>query len=88
MQRRPSTDANANAELHERVDAVIETIRPAAQKDGGDIELVRVGEDGVVYIRLHGACIDCPSSELTLTMGVERTLREQIPEILRVQREE
>lgn len=88
MQRRSSTDATTNAQLHERVDAVVETIRPAAQKDGGDIELVRVDDEGVVYIRLHGACIDCPSSELTLTMGVERTLREAIPEILRVERVE
>jgi Fe-S cluster biogenesis protein NfuA len=52
--------------------------------DGGDLELVDVGADGVVHVRLHGACIGCPSSAITLTMGIERNLKDQIPEVTRV----
>ena len=54
------------------------------QADGGDIELLKVDDDGVVTVRLHGACVGCPSSAMTLSMGIERNLREQIPEITRV----
>jgi Fe-S cluster biogenesis protein NfuA len=56
-------------------------IRPAVQADGGDIELVDVGPDNSVQIRFHGACIGCPSANMTLQMGIERHLRERIPEI-------
>lgn len=69
------------AGLKERVGEIIELIRPAVQRDGGDIELVGVSEDGVVRIRLHGACVGCPSSMMTLKMGVERNLQENIPEV-------
>ncbi len=55
-----------------------------AQADGGDIELVDIDVDGVVRVRLLGACVGCPSSAMTLTMGIERALREQIPEVKRV----
>ena len=51
------------------------------QNDGGDIELIDVSADGVVRVRLHGACIGCPSSAMTLSMGIERNLRHHIPEI-------
>jgi len=70
--------------LHGRVAAVLETIRPMVRGDGGDLELVDVGEDGVVRVRLHGACIGCPSSTMTLTLGIERNLKEQVPEVTRV----
>jgi Fe-S cluster biogenesis protein NfuA len=66
--------------LLERVQAVIDTIRPLIQADGGDIQLVGI-EDGVVQVRLHGACVSCPMSRMTLKMGVEQHLRELIPEI-------
>lgn len=59
-------------------------IRPLAIGDGGDIELVAIDEDGTVRVRLLGACVGCPSSIVTLTQGVERTIKEQVPEIRRV----
>jgi len=70
--------------LKERVQGVLNLIRPAVQADGGDIELVDVTADGVVQIRFHGACHGCPSSTMTLQMGIERNLREKIPEIKQV----
>ncbi|MEM9916255.1 MAG: NifU family protein [Planctomycetota bacterium] len=71
--------------LYERVQAVIERIRPAVQSDGGDVELVELTDEGVARIRLHGACIGCPSSSMTLHMGIERNLRERIPEVTGVE---
>jgi len=76
--------AKAASHTFEEVAAVIRQLRPAVQSDGGDIELVEVCEDGVVKVRLHGACIGCPSAALTLKMGVERTLRENVPEVTQV----
>lgn len=72
------------AELRKRVSDVLELIRPAVQADGGDIELVDIAKDGVVSIRFHGACIGCPSSNLTLQHGIEANLRQQVPEITSV----
>ena len=77
------TDQSA-ASVRERVQGVINLIRPAVQADGGDIELVDVTGDGVVQIRFHGACHGCPSSTMTLQDGIERNLRERIPEIKEV----
>jgi Fe-S cluster biogenesis protein NfuA len=68
----------------ERVQSVINLIRPAVQADGGDIELVDVTQAGVVQIRFHGACHGCPSSTMTLHMGIERNLREKVPEVTQV----
>ena len=76
--------SNANVGVRQRVQSVIDLIRPAVQADGGDIELVDVADDGVVHIRFHGACHGCPSSNLTLQMGIERNLRDQVPEVTRV----
>lgn len=67
--------------LREQVEDVIQRIRPAVQSDGGDIELIRIREDCVAEVRLHGACVGCPSSQMTLQMGVERTVREKVPQI-------
>ena len=69
----------------ELVQTVLDQIRPALQADGGDVELVDVTEDGVVKVQLQGACRGCPMSQLTLANGVERVLKEQIPEVLRVE---
>ena len=69
------------APLRERVAAVIERIRPAVQADGGDIELVDVTEAGRASIRFHGACVGCPSSAVTLYHGIERTLRDRVPDV-------
>ncbi len=79
------TSPPASADVRGRVEGVLERIRPAVQDDGGDLELVGVDEEGVVKIRLHGACVGCPSSMMTLHMGVERNLRERVPEVTRVE---
>ena len=71
--------------LRERVEAVLGRIRPAVQSDGGDVELVEITAGNVVRVRLHGACVGCPSSQMTLTMGIERTLRENVPEVVGVE---
>lgn len=70
--------------LRQRVAEVISVIRPAVQSDGGDLELVDVTADGVVSVRLHGACVGCPSAAMTLKMGIERNLREHVPEVREV----
>ena len=70
--------------VEERVAKVLESIRPGLQMDGGDIELVGVAE-GVVKVRLTGACSGCPMSAMTLQMGVERAIRREIPEVVRVE---
>ena len=69
----------------EDVQSVIEEIRPNLQADGGDIELVDVTEDGVVKVRLRGACSGCPGAAMTLKMGVERLLKKRIPEVTSVE---
>lgn len=66
------------------IERVLDNIRPAIQADGGDIELVGVTGNGVVSVRLLGACIGCPSSNMTLVMGVERNLKLSVPEVTRV----
>jgi len=69
--------------MKEKVEAVLAQIRPALQSDGGDVELVDVNE-GVVRLKLKGACAGCPMATMTLQHGIERVLREQIPEIKEV----
>ncbi len=69
----------------ESVQEALDLIRPALQADGGDVELVDVTDDGVVKVALQGACRGCPMSQLTLANGVERVLKEQIPEVVRVE---
>jgi Fe-S cluster biogenesis protein NfuA len=70
--------------MKEEVEEVIEKIRPMLQADGGDVELVGV-EDGVVKVRLKGACQGCPMSQMTLQMGIEQTLKKEIPGVKRVE---
>lgn len=71
-------------DMKDRVADIIRQLRPAVQSDGGDIELVDVDENGVVTVRLHGACIGCPSAAITLKMGVEQSLKDNIPEVSKV----
>lgn len=71
--------------IKEQVEKVLEEIRPNLQADGGDIELVDVGEDGVVKVRLKGACAGCPMSQMTLAFGVEKVLKKRIPEVTKVE---
>lgn len=70
--------------MRETVEKALEIIRPALKADGGDIELVDV-VDGVVKVRLTGACGGCPMSQMTLKMGVERVLKQQVPEVKTVE---
>ena len=70
--------------MKEKVQEVLELIRPALQADGGDVELVDVTDDGLVSVRLTGACGSCPMSTMTLKMGIERTLKEKLPEVKEV----
>lgn len=68
----------------EEVTKALETIRPALQADGGDVQLVEVTDDGVVKVKLTGACGHCPMSTMTLKMGIERTLKSQVPGVTEV----
>ena len=70
--------------MRDRVEAVINRIRPAVQMDGGDIELVDI-VGGVVRLRLVGSCHGCPSSMMTLKAGIERAIRSEVPEITSVE---
>ncbi len=70
--------------LQERVEKILDLIRPSVQSDGGDVEHVDISDEGVVRVRFLGACADCPSSEMTLKMGIERNLKEHVPEVTAV----
>lgn len=75
----------ASGAVRERIEKIIELIRPAVQSDGGDLEFVGMTADGIVQIRLHGACVGCPSSSITLATGIERNLKDYVPEVRAVQ---
>jgi len=68
-----------------QIENALNDFRPSLQADGGDVQLVEVTEEGVVRVRLQGACAGCPMSQLTLSMGIEQYLKERIPEIVRVE---
>jgi Fe-S cluster biogenesis protein NfuA len=70
--------------LKEKVQQAIDKIRPMLQRDGGDVELVDV-QDGVVTVRLRGACAGCPMSQMTLKNGIEKLLKQEVPEVISVQ---
>lgn len=70
--------------MRENVEKALEKIRPSLQADGGDIELVDV-KDGVVKVKLTGACGGCPMSQMTLKMGVERVVKQEVPEVKSVE---
>ena len=67
--------------LEDKVKAALEHVRPTLQADGGDVEFVSVSEDGVVSVKLTGACGSCPMAQMTLKMGIENYLKKEIPEI-------
>lgn len=71
--------------LREKVETSLDTVRPGLRADGGDVELVDVTDEGVVSLRLMGACRGCPMSTMTLKMGIERALQQQVPEVTRVE---
>ncbi len=70
--------------MEEKVKAALDKIRPMLQADGGDVELVEV-TDGIVKVRLQGACAGCPMSQMTLKNGIEKLLKEEIPEVKSVE---
>ena len=70
--------------MKEKVEAALNKIRPQLQMDGGDVELVGIENDGVVKVRLKGACGSCPMSQMTLKMGIERILKKEVPEVKEV----
>jgi len=69
--------------MQEKVQAVLDKVRPSLQADGGDVELIEV-KDGVVKVKLKGACAGCPMSQMTLKNGIERILKREIPEVKEV----
>jgi len=69
--------------MREKIEAALKQIRPALQADGGDVELVDVN-DGIVKLRLKGACAGCPMATMTLQHGIARVLKEQVPEVKEV----
>ena len=70
--------------MKEEVQKAINTVRPNLQADGGDVELVDVSADGVVKVKLTGACHGCPMSQMTLKMGIEKIIKQQVPGIKEV----
>jgi len=66
-----------------KIEQVFEQLRPNVQMDGGDIEFVKF-EHGVVYVKMHGACVGCPASMYTLKLGFEEALKEQVPDVMEV----
>jgi len=70
--------------MKEQVEKALEKIRPALQRDGGDVELIDVGEDGIVKVKLTGACGGCPMSQITLKQGIERVLKQEVASVKEV----
>lgn len=81
----PLPPAEAPASIRDRIESTLDTIRPALQIDGGDVEFVSLGEDGVLQLRLTGACGACPISSMTVKRGIERRIRAMVPEVSEVQ---
>jgi Fe-S cluster biogenesis protein NfuA len=71
--------------MKDEVRKVLEKVRPMLQMDGGDVELVDVSKDGVVKVKLTGACHGCPMSQMTLKHGIEMTLKKEVPSVKRVE---
>ena len=72
-------------ELKEKVEAALDKIRPVLVRDGGNVELIDVTDDGIVKVKLQGACHGCPMSQLTLKSGIERMVLKEVPEIKAVE---
>ena len=71
--------------LKERVESALNKVRPSLQADGGDVQLVDVNEEGLVKVKLMGACGGCPMSQMTLKMGIEKILKQNVPEVSSVE---
>lgn len=71
--------------MQQKVEKALAKVRPSLQADGGDVELIEVSDDGVVKVRLTGACGGCPMATMTLKAGIERVLKKEVPEVKRVE---
>ena len=71
--------------LREKVESALNKVRPSLQADGGDVQLIDVDEDGVVKLKLEGACAGCPMSMMTIKWGVENILKKEVPEVVKVE---
>lgn len=71
--------------MKQKVEKALLKVRPSLQADGGDVELIEVSEEGVVKVKLTGACGGCPMASMTLKAGIERILKEEVPEVRRVE---
>jgi len=71
-------------DLKARVEAALSKVRPSLQADGGGVDLIDAGDDGIVKVKLTGACGGCPMSQMTLKMGIERVLKQEVPEVKEV----
>jgi Fe-S cluster biogenesis protein NfuA len=71
--------------MRDKVQQALDSIRPFLQADGGDVELVDVNDEGIVFVRLTGACGGCPMSQMTLKAGIEERVKEQVPEVKSVE---
>ena len=71
--------------MKDEIQAALDLVRPQLQADGGDAEIVEITEDGIVKLRLKGACCGCPMSQMTLKMGIERVLKEKVPAVKSVE---
>jgi Fe-S cluster biogenesis protein NfuA len=78
------SQANIDQTFEEKVKDTIESLRGALQSHGGDVELVSIDEDNTVNVRLQGACQGCPGAAMTMKMGIERILKERVPEVKQV----
>jgi len=70
--------------MKEKVESALNKIRPSLRADGGDVELVEISSDGIVKVRLTGACGGCPMSQMTMKMGIEKIIKEEVPGIKEV----
>jgi Fe-S cluster biogenesis protein NfuA len=80
-----ATESVSSVDMMVRVQEVLDAVRPYLQADGGDCELIDVTPEGVVQLKLHGACGSCPSSTYTLKLGIEEQLKQHVPGIVEVQ---
>jgi Fe-S cluster biogenesis protein NfuA len=71
--------------MKEKVEKALDKVRPSLQADGGDVELVKVEDNGVVKVKLTGACAGCPMSQMTLKMGIEKLLKKEVPGVTAVE---
>ena len=83
MKEKETTSIQTNEEVITKIKAVIEKVRPYLQNDGGDVEFIRY-ENGVVYVKLIGACSNCPMAQMTLQDGIENALISEVAEVIKV----